>query len=295
MPTRRVSTRILRVSTRIRRTTPRQGPRSPMHLVERMVRVVSLSVSAYIDRLMRQVEPILTRRFDATESLLPGDVPGRIALGEQFLRTMFHAVDHQAAIDLARVAPLAARSLLRGGAKLERHFIELNTELLDLDDRALEEVSRVLEGALPEGIRVEEVRQKIEERLGIVRARAEFIARDQTLKLYGQVQEARQTDAGIEEYTWSTSEDERVRPRHQALDGTTQRWDSPPIVDEKTGRRAHPGGDYQCRCAAIPILPLDGESEDTPESGPGPLSTEPLAIEPAPPENDTGFAEEAAS
>lgn len=281
--------RIPRVSTRIRRTSPRQGPRAPMHLVERMQVAVIGLVNAYIDRLMREIDPALRRRFDA-ESFPVGHVGGQVALGHQFLETTFRLVDRQAAHDLARVLPVPTDAVLRHAGKLQQEFIRNNTELIRLEERARAEVRGVIEGPLREGVRVEEVRKKIEERLGVVRSRAELIARDQTLKLYGQIQEARQTAAGIEEYTWSTSEDERVRAGHEHLEGTTQRWDNPPIVDPKTGRKAHPGGDFQCRCAAIPILPVEGLEEQESPREPRPLlPTEPETtpaneIEPAPPE-----------
>ncbi len=41
--------------------------------------------------------------------------------------------------------------------------------------------------------------------------------------------------------------DERVRPSHEALDGTRQRWDDPPA-------EGHPGEPINCRCIAEPVL-----------------------------------------
>ena len=74
------------------------------------------------------------------------------------------------------------------------------------------------------------------------------LTRDQTSKAVGQLTHARHRQLGIQEYTWRTAQDERVRPTHQALEGTTQRWDSPPSV-------GHPGEDISCRCVVIPIVP----------------------------------------
>lgn len=105
------------------------------------------------------------------------------------------------------------------------------------------------------GDRVEHIAAKIREETQATPARAQLIARDQVLKLNNAVTQARHVAAGVTEYVWRTSRDERVRSRHQELEGTTQAYASPPIVDRRTGRRAHPGGDYQCRCTAEPILP----------------------------------------
>ena len=83
---------------------------------------------------------------------------------------------------------------------------------------------------------------------------ARFVARDQMAKLNADITQKAQTDAGITRYEWSTSDDSRVRASHAKLDGKIFSWDDPPIVDEKTGRRCHPGQDYQCRCVALPIF-----------------------------------------
>ncbi len=73
------------------------------------------------------------------------------------------------------------------------------------------------------------------------------LTRDQTSKAVGQLTQARHQQIGISEYTWRTAQDERVRPTHQVLDGTPQRWDSPPGV-------GHPGYGILCRCVAIPLI-----------------------------------------
>ena len=75
------------------------------------------------------------------------------------------------------------------------------------------------------------------------------LTRDQTSKLIGQFNQARQEQIGIIEYVWRTSQDERVRPTHVVKDGQLFRWDSPP---PDTG---HPGQDIQCRCRARPVIP----------------------------------------
>lgn len=85
---------------------------------------------------------------------------------------------------------------------------------------------------------------------------ARLIARDQLAKLNADLTKRQQTDAGVKEYKWSTSRDSRVREGHRRLNGKRFRWDDPPIVDTKTGRRCHPGEDYQCRCVPIPVFDI---------------------------------------
>lgn len=100
------------------------------------------------------------------------------------------------------------------------------------------------------GLRVEQLQARLQERAEVSASRAELIARDQTTKLLGSLNQARQKEAGITSYIWSTSMDERVREDHALREGQTFRWDDPP--DD-----GHPGEPIQCRCSAIPVLEDD--------------------------------------
>lgn len=138
-------------------------------------------------------------------------------------------------------------------------------------------IKRALEGSLQDlsdtlsagqGQRVETIRDQIEQRFGVSRSRAALIARDQTLKLNANVNRQRQQSLGITRYKWVVSGDERVRGRpggkwpvpkngggnHWDLRNQVFEWMAPPVVDTRTGRRANPGEDYQCRCTATPVL-----------------------------------------
>ncbi len=116
-------------------------------------------------------------------------------------------------------------------------------------------VRETLEKAYESGMRIDDLRRKLADELGIAESKADLIARDQVLKLNGDLTEERQRQAGIETYQWSTSGDERVRDMHADLDGTIQSWDDPPVTNEQ-GETNHPGQDVGgCRCVAIPILP----------------------------------------
>jgi SPP1 gp7 family putative phage head morphogenesis protein len=92
------------------------------------------------------------------------------------------------------------------------------------------------------------IRLNIKEIGQVTDRRARLIARDQTSKLNASLNKARQEDTGITGYFWRTSQDEAVRPTHEANDGQRFDWDSPP---PETG---HPGEDVQCRCTADPDL-----------------------------------------
>ena len=104
------------------------------------------------------------------------------------------------------------------------------------------------------GALTSDLRQIVADRLGVASRHAQFIARDQISKLNGRITEATHKAAGVTSYKWRSARDERTRPAHRALDGTIQRWDAPPVVDPDSGRREHPGGDFQCRCSGIPVV-----------------------------------------
>lgn len=60
-------------------------------------------------------------------------------------------------------------------------------------------------------------------------------------------------EGGFQYYVWTTKKDNKVRPDHARLEGRIINWNDPPVVDLRSGRRAHCGGDYNCRCTASPL------------------------------------------
>lgn len=80
--------------------------------------------------------------------------------------------------------------------------------------------------------------RKIQEAFAMESRRARFIVRDQAAKLNASLSQSQQTDAGVEEYVWSTSKDQRVRESHAELEG--KRASAPK-------RRRSPAGTCVCR------------------------------------------------
>lgn len=59
---------------------------------------------------------------------------------------------------------------------------------------------------------------------------------------------------GSRRYVWTSRRDGHVRQLHVELDGTVQRWDSPPLAG-LPNFHGHPGeAAGPCRCVAFPIL-----------------------------------------
>lgn len=114
-------------------------------------------------------------------------------------------------------------------------------------------VAAAVERGVARGVRAEDLAAALEEELGISQRRAQIIARDQVLAANAQLTRQQHTDAGVEEYEWSTSGDDRVRPEHERANGQIFRWDGggAPGAGVK-GASAHPGEAILCRCVALP-------------------------------------------
>lgn len=165
--------------------------------------------------------------------------------------------------DVARVIGLKSERITTTHAvdAWRRQNVDLITRMTS---EQLDQVADVLDRF--SGRNAFDVADELQKTFSFTRSRAELIARDQILKLNASITQDAHRQAGIEEYIWSTSKDSSVRDSHEKLDGRRFRYDDPPVVDERTGRTANPGEDYQCRCVAIPVLPE--LEEPVPEESP---------------------------
>lgn len=99
----------------------------------------------------------------------------------------------------------------------------------------------------------------VQEEFGLCERRCKFIARQESKLVKAEYLQDKATSNGYTSYMWETAHDEKVRDNpkgedHKDLDGKIFRFDSPPVVDHKTGRRANPAQDYNCRCVAKVIV-----------------------------------------
>lgn len=126
---------------------------------------------------------------------------------------------------------------------------------------------------LPEG---RSLIQQIQHIGHVSKDRAKLIARDQTNKMTGLLNQTRQQSIGIDEYIWRTVQDERVvgnptglypkgnktHGNHYEMEGVKCRWDDPTVYHNgkewvkrtSTMPKSHPGSDIQCRCHAQPVI-----------------------------------------
>lgn len=130
---------------------------------------------------------------------------------------------------------------------------EFNSLITNLGNSTLERIERQTLGAIFEGRSNADIEKALRETIGLSKARAKLIARDQASKLNGAMNEFRQRQAGVTHYTWRTVLDGRERDTHRARNGKVFPWDRPP-------GGGHPGSEINCRCRASAVL-IDDEAD----------------------------------
>lgn len=137
-------------------------------------------------------------------------------------------------------------------------WVESNVSMIKtIPADSLKGMQGIIQNGFVEGKPITRIVEEIQEKYGMDRRHARLIARDQMAKLNADITQQQQRDAGCKRYRWRTTGDGRVRDGHKALDKKVFSWDTPPVVDQRTGRRCHPGKDYQCRCMAETIFDFD--------------------------------------
>lgn len=142
--------------------------------------------------------------------------------------------------------------------KMMEEWVDENVGLIKtIPQESLGKMRRIVLEGYRKGETTTSIVKKIQRTYGVDRRHAQLLARDQIAKLNSNITQRQQRDAGVQEYIWSTSGDSRVRDDHKRLNNKRFRWDDPPVVDTRTGRRCHPGEDYQCRCVALAVFEYD--------------------------------------
>jgi SPP1 gp7 family putative phage head morphogenesis protein len=158
--------------------------------------------------------------------------------------------------DVLETLPIGIRPTLdsRTAEKLRKDYTE--SQRLNVKNWTPEQVVRLRE--MVERYQTSESNESLTDMImkewGVTANKASFLARQETSLFFSKFSMNRASSAGVRRYRWATSHDVRVRESHRELQGTIHFVDDPPVVDLKTGRRAHPGEDFNCRCAAIWVL-----------------------------------------
>ena len=127
----------------------------------------------------------------------------------------------------------------------------------DLQDLAIYQLERLEERIkeLQNAERVDKIDKSIDISYASSRKQAAVFVENRVSEFATLVVEKQSKALGINRYVWATCEDDRVRESHERLHNRIFDWSDPPITDQATGYRCHPGEAPNCRCWALPIIP----------------------------------------
>ncbi len=258
-------------STEVPRTLERQYLRELLELLRKARDLVRERLLPEIGQVLRQANPDVVDAalvVDDWVEILSRQIDGiRIEYGRRVQPEEFVDVARRAGwrtVDLNRMRTAQQLRVLLGLDVLRdppleetvRSFTRENVGLIrTIPERYFQEIESAVIRNARAGVRASALAAELEERFDVAESRAALVARDQTNKLSGEVTRIRHKALGVTSYIWRTSRDDRVRPGHALLEGQICEWAEAPVVDPASGRRAHPGGDIQCRCTAEPVIP----------------------------------------
>jgi SPP1 gp7 family putative phage head morphogenesis protein len=237
------------------------APREPKLVVAQQSRMMIKFLDEIFEIIRKVLFPTLkiVERQDALPTIIQKSIDViELRVGQLIDSPTIEQASEQAAKELTQSNKKQWKRLLQVDIDPEvqplvRQFVKNNTTLIkSQSSQTVALIRKLLDGRI--GARAEDLAGEIEHVFGVRKSKARFIARDQVLKLNGNIAQATQTAIGIETYEWVTAGDDDVRETHEELNGTIQRWDTPPIVSDD-GRQEHPGGDYNCRCVPLAIIP----------------------------------------
>lgn len=160
---------------------------------------------------------------------------------ERFMETAKRALG----IDLAAVVRQEdLGDLLRNAALKNAQLIK------GLADDTAKRVSLTVMNAVTNGKSAKDLRAELTRQFGISDRRAQLIARNEISSFNSDMNRLRHVQAGITEYIWRSSADERVRPLHRSLEGRTYEYGKPTDAEEGLP----PGKPIACRCIAQAVV-----------------------------------------
>jgi SPP1 gp7 family putative phage head morphogenesis protein len=98
------------------------------------------------------------------------------------------------------------------------------------------------------------IRDYLKNRYNIDKRKAAFWARNECANYVSTLKKSEYEKNGFTMFRWLTHIDGRERELHKKYNGLEFSFDSPPVIDSRTGKTGLPGQTYNCRCTFIPII-----------------------------------------
>lgn len=183
--------------------------------------------------------------------------PWAASVGHRMV-TEVAARERAAWMEAARKMGVAIRKQIADaptGIVMRQSLAEQVKLITSLPTEAAERVHHLSQEAVIQGGRASEIAAEIMRSGEVSRSRADTIARTEVSRTQVELAKANAMSVGSTHFIWRTVGDSRVRESHRKLNGQSFRWDDPPECDP--GHHALPGGIWNCRCWAEPVVPED--------------------------------------
>ncbi len=212
-------------------------------------------------------EKVLAAIDKKLSQILPEEIAGAIRVADLFDKAIWKT-DKAVATTLRRIT-VAPELTVGQRQKIAEEWQEnMDLWIKDFAEKEIRDLREKVRKAAFAGQRRETLVGTIQKSYGVTKAKARFLAKQETSLLVANLKETRYTDAGITEYKWGCvtgSPLHPVRPSHKKLEGRIFSWKDPPITTapNEPARRNNPGKDYGCRCFAIPVVNFKGKRDTT--------------------------------
>lgn len=233
-----------------------------------MTRGIELRYAMDLRRLAAKIGKLIEGWPDTTEN--PQDLPALVRLLSGYANTITPwaratAARYTAEIDRSNASAYRAHSAemsrrLRAelanaptGAMMRLMQAEQVELIRSIPLEAAQRVQKYTMEGLVSSRRASEVAKLIANSTHVTKSRATLIARTETARTASNLTMARAMYVGSVEYEWRTAGDSDVRESHRTMQGKTVQWADPPELD---GMRGHAGCFPNCRCWALPRIPL---------------------------------------
>jgi SPP1 gp7 family putative phage head morphogenesis protein len=216
---------------------------------------IALSEQKFQDKLT-QIDRYL-------DHISPVDLAGRIKTAEMFDKTLFR-VDKEFRENVRLIGIQPTLTPFQRKKIADEWQTNMELWIKDFTEEEIEKLRGNVKKTLFKGDRYGSLVKTIQESFGVSANKAKFLARQETRLLTSKYQAARYDEAGVPGYLWRDvggTPEHPVRPRHHQLSeeskaGKIFYWSDPPVTTEagEPQRKNNPGGDYNCRCFAIPVI-----------------------------------------
>lgn len=131
----------------------------------------------------------------------------------------------------------------------------LKLTIKDFTDKEINTLRNLVQENTMEGYRPKVLADKIAERFGVSKSKAEFLADQETRLLTTKFTELKFTENNItSKFKWGRSVSRKPDEFHKQYYDKEFDYLNPPIINEATGETGLPGQRFNCKCRIIPII-----------------------------------------